>query len=141
LNKTAFVLSLSGSTYHLGNFDECLGIGTNADDQTPFNIRGQYCLSNIKIGVPEDHNLNSVLSPMWKKFMKLEQRYDDKIDELHWGICVPNSCTNRDVEEVIEMIFANTLARTNFQVKARIPDMACYKEEILSVNTYEIAYL
>ncbi|XP_011495252.1 PREDICTED: nose resistant to fluoxetine protein 6-like [Ceratosolen solmsi marchali] len=132
---------LSGSTYHLGNFDECLGIGTNIDDETPLGIRGQYCLSNIKIGVPEDHNVNSILSPMWKKFMKLEQRYDDKIDELHWGICVPNSCTNKDVEEVIEMIFANTLARTNFKVTVKIPDIACYKDKPLSINAYEIAYL
>ncbi|OXU18191.1 hypothetical protein TSAR_005433 [Trichomalopsis sarcophagae] len=134
---------LGGSTYHLGNFDECLGIGLNADDATPASIRGQYCLGNVKIGIPDDSygDVKRVLSPMWRKFMKLEQRYDDKIDELHWGICVPDACTNKDVEEVIETIIANTLARTNFEVKTTIPADACYKNEPVTINPYEIIYL
>lgn len=73
--------------------------------------------------------------------MKLEQRYDDKIDELHWGICVPDACTNKDVEEVIETIIVNTLSRTNFEVKTTIPADLCYKNEPVTINSAEIAYL
>ncbi|KAJ8668277.1 hypothetical protein QAD02_009940 [Eretmocerus hayati] len=132
---------LSGSTYHLGNFDECLDIGKTPDDEAPQGIRGQYCLSNVKIGVPGEGELSRNSSPMWRKFMKLERRYDNKIDELHWGICVPDSCTSHDVEELIEMIVANTLARTNFGIRVGIPEGSCYKNEPVKVDGYAVAYL
>ncbi|XP_058803541.1 nose resistant to fluoxetine protein 6-like [Phymastichus coffea] len=133
---------LSGSTYHLGNFDECLDIGRNADDETPSSIGGQYCLGQVKIDVPTGaHDLDNQLSPMWKKFTKLENRYDNKIDELHWGICVPDSCTSEDVQELIEIIFANTLANMHFNVKTNISNKACYKNEEIPITTNEIIYL
>lgn len=126
----------------MGNFDECLGIGRNEDDETPPGIGGQYCLGKVKIDVPTDaHSWNSELSPMWKKFTKLEHRYDNKIDELQWGICVPDSCTSEDVQEFIETIFANTLANMHFEVKTNISDKACYKNEQIPLTSNEIIYL
>lgn len=141
LTPRIIIIFHSGSTYHLGNYDECLGIGKNADDlETP--IRGQYCLGDIKIRVPEASELaDGILSPMWRKFRKLEQRYDDKIDELHWGICVPDACSSRDVEDFIATIFANTLARTNFDVRAVIRERSCYKDEPVRVDNYAVIYL
>ncbi|XP_014212568.1 nose resistant to fluoxetine protein 6-like [Copidosoma floridanum] len=133
---------LSGSTYHLGNFDECLEIGKNEDDKTPQSIGGQYCLSRVKIGVPEDRALHRPISPVWRKFTKLKQRYDDKIEELHWGVCMPDSCTSRDVEGVINALVTNALARTNFDVDVKIEERACYKQEkAVNFTTAEIAYL
>lgn len=36
---------LFGSSYHLGNFDECVGIDDSEDGVT---VEGQYCLATIK---------------------------------------------------------------------------------------------
>lgn len=135
----------SGSTYHLGNFDECMDIGKNLDDYATTKTKSfgsQYCLSKIKIVIPEEPELKNSLSSIWQKFTKLEQRYDEKIDELYWGVCVPDSCTNVDIENVITNVFTDTFAKINFGIEARIEERACYKDDSTDVITsYQIAYL
>ncbi|CAB0036483.1 unnamed protein product [Trichogramma brassicae] len=132
---------LSGSTFHLGNFDECMSIGKNPEDMVPNGIRGQYCLTNVKIEISEEGVLNKLLSPMWQKFKKLEQRYDDKINELHWGMCVPSACSKDDVQDVMETIFSNVLMTTSLQIKTHLDEKSCYKDEPITVDAYDIAYL
>ncbi|KAL7286330.1 hypothetical protein TKK_0019288 [Trichogramma kaykai] len=132
---------LSGSTFHLGNFDECMSIGKNPEDVVRNGIRGQYCLTNVKIEISEEGVLNKLLSPMWQKFKKLEQRYDDKINELHWGMCVPSACSKDDVQDVMETIFSTVLMTTSLQIKTHLDEKSCYKDEPITVDAYDIAYL
>lgn len=40
---------LSGNTFYLGNYDECIGINVQLDNDV---IKGQYCLPKITIEIP-----------------------------------------------------------------------------------------
>lgn len=41
---------LYGNTYELGQFDECLAIEKPADNENPYILKGQYCLTQLSIG-------------------------------------------------------------------------------------------
>lgn len=122
---------LAGSTYHLGNFDECMKIGREQ------GIGGRYCLSNVRLELPENLEDFSIL----KKFRKFEKRYDMTIDEMHWGICVPEACTNEDVAQVMDIIFSNTLAGSKFGIMVNITESNCHRDETKTPSTADRVYL
>lgn len=85
---------LAGSYYELGNFDECLGIGSDpADGPLPAEIGPQYCIGKVDVDVTA--NYVEMGDTIWQKFRPTEKRYEDYIKQLHWAICVPDSCTSR----------------------------------------------
>lgn len=51
---------LVGSTYDLGNFDECLQVDVNVAKQ---NIKGKYCLASIKFAPMVERTPNMNVNP------------------------------------------------------------------------------
>lgn len=47
---------LSGNTFDFGNYDECIGINVQLDDDI---IKGQYCLPKITIEIPDISRIKS----------------------------------------------------------------------------------
>lgn len=74
-----------GVTYQFGNFDQCMDITTDkiADGVA---IKPKYCLADV---VVEGYNVRSMAS----------RHYVETNSTLvHWGVCIPESCSSRDVE-------------------------------------------
>lgn len=133
-----------GSLYQLGNFDECLEIGENyshddSSDETPVGIKGQYCLGEVNIFVPDIY-LNKKGS-VWTNFRHAKTRHEETIDKLHLGICVPASCSNYDVERVIERILAVAFSASKIRLDFKIPETQCYKNQPHATDTLDIVYM
>ncbi|KAF5288412.1 hypothetical protein FQR65_LT12025 [Abscondita terminalis] len=93
---------LEGNIENLGAFDECIGINEKVKSQ---NILGQYCLINFPIDLKEIINVNDVIL------------------NIRQAICIPNSCTHNDLENLIN----------EFNVTVRVPEPNCQTQ-----NSYEI---
>ncbi|XP_012279978.1 nose resistant to fluoxetine protein 6 [Orussus abietinus] len=131
---------LGGSVYELGNFDECLGIGGDNDpEDAPEGVRGQYCLGEVGVNAPEVY-LNQNDS-MWRYFKDTGKRYHEFISKLYWGICVPASCSSKDVEDVIRRVLAVAFSGSRLKLSPRIPEKSCYKHEDTPVDGADVTYL
>lgn len=130
---------LSGSTFQLGNFDECLDIDKSTVGGMPYALRGQYCLARVSIRVPEVYvkRANSI----WASFRRSTRRYHDALDELRWGICVPSSCTARDVEQVIRRILYVTFAESPLALAPEVSPWSCYTGDVVPVDSNDMIYL
>ena len=130
---------LGGSIYQIGNFDECLEIGETPEVHEPVGIRGQYCLGEVGIKVP----LNYVerRGSIWESFRIADERYEESITKLYWGICVPAACSNRDVEGVINRVLDVAFSGSRLSLDFNIPDSQCYKDEPFSTDTLDVVYM
>ncbi|XP_015122529.1 nose resistant to fluoxetine protein 6 [Diachasma alloeum] len=128
---------LAGSTYELGNFDECIQIGEG--DNAPPGLAGMYCLGDVDIDVPKDYVRKT--NTIWEKFQKPSHRYDESIKRMHWGICVPASCNSRDVQEVVQKVLDLASSRTRVTLNPVVDSKRCYKREPLQVDTVDVIYV
>lgn len=65
---------LAGALYEMGNYDECLGIGSGANgNDVPVGIRGQYCLADVEIKVPDEYY--EMPNAIWANFRPVSKRY------------------------------------------------------------------
>lgn len=124
---------LSGSTFQLGNFDECLDID---ESNAP---RGQYCLARISIKVPDFYA--KLKNSIWPNFRQSPSRYHEALNELRWGICVPSSCTARDVEQVIRRMLYVTFAESPLALAPEVSPRWCYTGEAVPVDSSDMIYL
>ncbi|KAF4533052.1 hypothetical protein B566_EDAN002615 [Ephemera danica] len=88
---------LYGSTYDMGNFDECLQVA--ASDGSA--ITGKYCLARVRI-TPTDvlgvHNDSA-----WRKIETVaSDPARTRRDEVHWAFCIPSSCGPVDLRVHLE---------------------------------------
>ncbi|XP_011298798.1 nose resistant to fluoxetine protein 6 [Fopius arisanus] len=128
---------LAGSSYQLGNFDECLQIGD--DDGTPPGLSGMYCLGDVDIDVPEDYANRK--TTIWEKFRKSTKRYDESIKRLHWGICVPAVCTSADIQQVIQKILDLAFSGNRVALDPSVDAKRCYKRQTHQLDTFDILYI
>ncbi|XP_075213754.1 nose resistant to fluoxetine protein 6-like [Lycorma delicatula] len=92
---------LSGNVFQLGDFDECLGVSQP--------VKGKYCIVQIHINVPPGHNFVSPLtidySPylhFWDKIYFGGSRSKQRLDQLKWALCVPQSCSVDDLQSSLD---------------------------------------
>ncbi|XP_015599963.1 nose resistant to fluoxetine protein 6 [Cephus cinctus] len=130
---------LGGSVYQLGNFDECLEIGNVKEEETPSGLRGQYCLGEVNIDVPNIYLEKD--GSIWEYFRKAKERYQDTITKLHWGICVPAACAPQDVEDVIRRVLAVAFSGSRLKLTPRIPENSCYTRKPLNADSLDVIYL
>ncbi|XP_063992303.1 nose resistant to fluoxetine protein 6-like [Diachasmimorpha longicaudata] len=128
---------LAGSTYELGNFDECIQIG-DADDAPP-GLAGMYCLGDVDVHVPDE--LVRKKDTVWEMFRKPVKRYDESIRRMHWGICVPASCSSVDLQEVLQKVLEIASSGTKVTLRPIVDGKRCYKREELHVDTIDVIYL
>ncbi|XP_066592007.1 nose resistant to fluoxetine protein 6-like [Prorops nasuta] len=128
---------LSGSMYQLGNFDECLAIGQ--DDDTPAGIKGKYCLAEVDIQVPESYLKKE--GTIWEFFKDNDDRNQESINRMYWGICVPASCVPRSIEDLLERVLAVAFSNSKLKLASRIPEKSCYLKEAPVAKTGDIIYM
>nr|CAI5836893.1 unnamed protein product [Callosobruchus analis] len=126
---------LYGNHYELGNFDECVGAsGTIKDEEndTSTTIQGQYCLTDIHFRAKNttDRMLRSVRN---------KDRYAYNRSVIHWGICLPSSCTSEDAKIFTKEIFAATAEHFEV-VDVTIDENKCYYEKSQPLSKAEIVY-
>ncbi|XP_028028597.1 nose resistant to fluoxetine protein 6-like [Bombyx mandarina] len=109
---------LFGSSYHLGNFDECVGIEDSNDNGV--SVDGQYCLATIKW----QHEENKIRT--------------GRGETLRWAVCVPNVCNSEAVQSFVSSVLSHTVGNnTGVEVSER----DCYTRRPLSINNLDVAFL
>lgn len=91
---------LSGNGVQYGDFDECLSI-----DGT---VKGKYCLASMQVSIHGDDSMKTVdyLQPyITHGSHTVRSNLTDpghrlfRYSSLLWGICIPSSCSNYNLEE------------------------------------------
>lgn len=57
---------------------------------------------------------------------------------LHWAICVPSTCSNKDAEYFLHAIFSSVISHHNVSVV--VPQIKCHVEEPAPLTKLEIVY-
>uniref|UniRef100_A0A2S2QKZ1 Nose resistant to fluoxetine protein 6 n=1 Tax=Sipha flava TaxID=143950 RepID=A0A2S2QKZ1_9HEMI len=121
---------LSGNTFHMGLYDECIDI------HRP--IKGQYCLSEIKL-IPsaenyishnEVHNRNNIGS--WQNVLGWID-YPDQIQRniLNLGICIPDSCSSSDLQRTLQNELDKVFLQEQIKTVVKVdPHLCTVKEDI-----------
>lgn len=52
-----------------------------------------------------------------------------KKSQINWGVCVPSSCSNRDVELVIHENLKNAVKGTEIEFLVRVEENMCQTKE------------
>ncbi|XP_038213204.1 nose resistant to fluoxetine protein 6-like [Zerene cesonia] len=110
---------LFGSSYHLGNFDECMDIDEPGDGLT---VEGQYCLATIK----------------WREGEESKKIRTGRGESLRWAVCVPSSCDARSVARFVGDILSHSVGNTT---KVEVTEKDCYTRRPLTVNKLDISFL
>ncbi|XP_026326744.1 nose resistant to fluoxetine protein 6-like [Hyposmocoma kahamanoa] len=112
---------LFGSSYHLGNFDECVGIDDSEDGVA---IEGQYCLATIK----------------WKQDDETKKVRTGRGETLRWAVCVPSACNAEAVETFVSDVLANTVGNA-IPTGVLVTEKDCYTRRPLTVTNLDVGYL
>ncbi|CAG4940148.1 unnamed protein product [Colias eurytheme] len=110
---------LFGSSYHLGNFDECMDIDEPGEGLT---VEGQYCLATIK----------------WREGEESKKIRTGRGESLRWAVCVPSSCDARSVARFVGDVLSHSVGNTT---KVEVTEKDCYTRRPLSVNKLDISFL
>lgn len=126
---------LIGSTYDLGNFDECVSVDAEINEE---RIQGKYCLATVKFDKTshiawEEDQFNAsawnriqvcLFIYIYNPFLNFpfQTLSKDPIrrsrNELNVAICVPASCSAIDVETHLDS--ALSIFRTEWQLEASV---------------------
>nr|XP_021182728.2 nose resistant to fluoxetine protein 6 [Helicoverpa armigera] len=111
---------LFGSSYHLGNFDECVAIedpGYNG-----VTIEGQYCLATIK----------------WRQKHETNKTRTGRGETLRWAVCVPSACHAKSVASFVSSVLAHTVSNTT---GVEVTERDCYTRRPLAITALDVGYL
>ncbi|KAK9872833.1 hypothetical protein WA026_019618 [Henosepilachna vigintioctopunctata] len=117
---------LEGNTYNFGQYDECLSI---ADDSK--GIYGKYCLTTVRLSEIGSSYTTSRLDQTLKKRQNLKQKMENLLESAlfdkeimgqmtmlangsHLGICIPNGCTDLDIQKVLPVLVDESNCYTKF---------------------------
>ncbi|KAJ6640289.1 Nose resistant to fluoxetine protein 6 [Pseudolycoriella hygida] len=106
-----------GSIYQFGSFDECMGISKINEN---LNIKPKYCLADVTL------DGYSVRSDARRDFKTLNSTI------IHWGICMPASCSSNDV--------AMFLIATTGHSEVIVNDRMCHTEGRIELTSIDIFY-
>ncbi|CAG9791792.1 unnamed protein product [Diatraea saccharalis] len=109
---------LFGSSYHLGNFDECVDTKSKEDG---VDIEGQYCLATIRWPQAENQKVRT-----------------GRGETLRWAVCVPNACDARSVQDFVSGVISRTVGNTT---TVAVTSRDCFAREPLTVSTKDMVYL
>ncbi|XP_068082920.1 nose resistant to fluoxetine protein 6-like [Anabrus simplex] len=125
---------LSGNVNQFGDFDQCLSVSKTLIDSAynlgTSTIKGKYCLTSMKVQVKHHQEINLLINSHFSitsSFTDAGHRIA-KLDEIRWGVCMPESCSTDDLER--QMI--NSLSPYNgsgLQIAVKVPPNMCYVQE------------
>ncbi|KAL5241672.1 hypothetical protein ACI65C_009082 [Semiaphis heraclei] len=118
---------LAGNKYQMGVYDECV------DVLRP--IRGQYCLSEIKLFPPSGKNYGFNRTKnlddfgnnhAWKTILGWSD-YQDQVqrNSLNLGICIPNSCTAADLQTSLQNELDKVFLPEQFKAVVQVNPLLC----------------
>ncbi|XP_013161803.1 PREDICTED: nose resistant to fluoxetine protein 6-like [Papilio xuthus] len=111
---------LFGSSYHLGNFDECIAIDDRGEKGGI--VEGEYCLATIK----------------WRRGEEAKKERFGRGETLRWAVCVPSSCSARAVSRFVGDVLTHTVGNGTAVI---VTERDCYARRPISVDTMDISYL
>nr|XP_014275443.2 nose resistant to fluoxetine protein 6 [Halyomorpha halys] len=124
---------LSGNMNQYGDIDLCLQSG------------GQYCLAymDIKLTDHEYHTLSKVHSLVHAHFAFRSTFHDPghrvpRFSHLHWAVCVPRSCSPKDVESSLESVADDLSAGTGLKTSVMVVPEMCQVSKPFSIPTSTI---
>ncbi|XP_073983636.1 nose resistant to fluoxetine protein 6-like isoform X2 [Rhodnius prolixus] len=111
---------LNGNINQFGDFNLCL----NAD--------GQYCLAYIDIKLAEtDYHALVTAHTLMHSHHAFKSTLDDpghrvpRFSSVHWAVCVPKSCTPKDVEKSIVNVAESLSAGTGLKANVKVVPEMC----------------
>ncbi|CAG9562960.1 unnamed protein product [Danaus chrysippus] len=110
---------LFGSSYHLGNFDECVGIDEPGEGVT---VEGQYCLATIK----------------WRQSEETKKIRTGRGETLRWAVCVPSACDAKAVAGFVGDVLSHTVGNST---GVEVTERDCYTRKPITVTKLDIAFL
>ncbi|KAM3968322.1 nose resistant to fluoxetine protein 6 [Aphomia sociella] len=111
---------LFGSSYHLGNFDECVAIEDRSD--SGMLIVGQYCLATIK----------------WQRSEDINKFRTGRGETLRWAICVPRVCHANSVVQFVSDVLTHTVGNST---AVQVTERDCYTRRPLSLSSLDVAFM
>ncbi|XP_068081147.1 nose resistant to fluoxetine protein 6 [Anabrus simplex] len=121
---------LAGNSYHLGHFDQCMGISANLGERY---IRGQYCIADIRFQSKEFKlPCSRELQPENSAWQKLQWCGDPskvRRDTVHWALCVPASCSPEDVHTALSEALADLEPSLGVTFNVTVPPEQCSRHE------------
>ncbi|XP_060519002.1 O-acyltransferase like protein-like [Cylas formicarius] len=117
---------LNGNVNQLGDFDMCLA--ANLESR---NVKGRYCLASIEIKTPLYSPYLAALHRLFQSHYHFKSKLEDpghrvpKFSTINWALCVPHTCTPRDVELGLGAFFADLMGATELDVRYEVNPGMC----------------
>lgn len=139
---------LVGSTYDMGNFDECVQTKATLNDE---EFSGKYCLATLLIestnnstqtptsGLYTDYNVS-----MWKKIQAISKDRSKRArNEIHWAFCIPSSCTHEDLEVHLRDYTSiyNSMQLEDFKITPYVGRKSCQTQKPLQLDVLDIIFM
>ncbi|XP_018562596.1 nose resistant to fluoxetine protein 6-like [Anoplophora glabripennis] len=127
-----------GNHYQMGNFDECVGVERLLkEEEDEIQLQGQYCLADIHFQRKKESNGRFARSTNKAEVKTDRNKFNNSV--IHWGICLPSSCSTEDAQIFVHEVF--TSAVHNFDVvHVRVDSDKCYHESSPPFTALEIVY-
>ncbi|CAI6373319.1 unnamed protein product [Macrosiphum euphorbiae] len=122
---------LSGNTFQMGVYDECVDIR--------YPLKGQYCLSEIKVlpNAGRDYSFNRTEdlddfgnNHAWKTILGWAD-YQDQVPRniFHLGICIPDGCSALDLQPSLQREFDKAFSPEQFKTVVKVDPIKCRVRE------------
>ncbi|XP_024944250.1 nose resistant to fluoxetine protein 6 isoform X2 [Cephus cinctus] len=144
---------ISGNTRHYGNFDQCFNLEAilpvNENHPDSDRIAGRYCLIDFKF--QKTHVMPHVSKPYVMEFDPngpawdaIQERGDFRRVKrylMQLALCVPASCTAKDVEVALTETFKKFGIARNMRIETTVKQEHCQtKDELLEFSTASWIY-
>ncbi|XP_047105843.1 nose resistant to fluoxetine protein 6-like [Schistocerca piceifrons] len=133
---------LYGSVYQLGHFDQCVTAGAGG-------LRGQYCLPQVQAlpaepqPLPADPYSDTFQQDQsaWLKLQFAGDQMKIRRDKGWWAVCVPASCSPRQVQRALDAAFRVAGPRMRMQLRAELRDDHCSTGEPLQPGRSTVIFV
>ncbi|PSN34669.1 hypothetical protein C0J52_19812 [Blattella germanica] len=123
---------LSGNTFQMGHYDECLEISVDTGANHGGALKGQYCLAEITVDSPvpviaDPYTMN--YDPMISAWNKIKYQNDPakvRRDVLHWALCVPASCKPEEIHNALSHELTKIGENHGVYFNARVTSDLCH---------------
>ncbi|XP_056642944.1 O-acyltransferase like protein [Diorhabda sublineata] len=126
---------LNGNINQFGDFDMCLDAFSQKH-----GIQGQYCLASIEVENPKSSYLAG-LYQLIHSHNHFKSKLEDpghrvpRFSSINWALCVPDSCTAKDVELGLKKTVQNILNGTEFEIRYEVDPSMCQKKTVVKYPT------
>ncbi|XP_066998899.2 nose resistant to fluoxetine protein 6 [Anabrus simplex] len=130
---------LSGSTYSLGNFDECVNVVAPVAGG---HFQGKYCLARILLtGMRQLNSVEQQPSSVWQDIKDAEERRAIPKDTIHLAFCIPSACSGGDLQEFLTSTMQAANSLSTFRVDVEVEESMCQVKKEMELDDKDIAFI